>query len=122
MLFRSLELDPALCLVCEPKSLERSASFQSMGFDSLRAAELHLRLKMLTGLPLSITMLWNYPTIDELAGAIWNQMPEKQLTSPSTPIELARAKSAPTGLEAVLDEVEGLSDADLDGLFSQTQK
>jgi hypothetical protein len=45
-----------------------------MGFDSLRAAELHLRLVRLTGLPLSITMLWNYPNILELAAALLDQM------------------------------------------------
>jgi long-chain acyl-CoA synthetase len=61
----------ALCLQREPASIARSASFQSMGFDSLRAAELHQRLVKLTGLPLSITMLWNYPSIDELAAALW---------------------------------------------------
>jgi long-chain acyl-CoA synthetase len=60
----------ALCLQREPASIARSASFHSMGFDSLRAAELHQRLVKLTGLPLSITLLWNYPSIDELAAAL----------------------------------------------------
>jgi long-chain acyl-CoA synthetase len=64
----------ALCLQCEPASLVRSSSFQSMGFDSLRAAELHQRLVKLTGLPLSITVLWNYPSIHELAATIWTRM------------------------------------------------
>jgi long-chain acyl-CoA synthetase len=64
----------ALCLQCEAKALARSSSFQSMGFDSLRAAELHQRLVKLTGLPLSITVLWNYPSIDDLAASIWARM------------------------------------------------
>jgi long-chain acyl-CoA synthetase len=64
----------ALCLQCEATSLARSASFQSMGFDSLRAAELQQRLVKLTGLQLSITLLWNYPSINELAATLWARL------------------------------------------------
>jgi long-chain acyl-CoA synthetase len=61
-------------LQCEASSLVRSAPFQSMGFDSLRVAELQQRLVKLTGLSLPLTLLWNYPSIEELAAALWEQM------------------------------------------------
>jgi long-chain acyl-CoA synthetase len=77
MLAVQIQEQAALSLQCEPASIARSALFQSMGFDSLRAAELHHRLVKLTGLTLSITMLWNYPSIDELAAALWTQMTAK---------------------------------------------
>ncbi|WMP19414.1 SDR family NAD(P)-dependent oxidoreductase [Thiothrix lacustris] len=48
------------------EQVPRNAAFQSMGFNSIRAAELQNRLIQLTGLPLPITLLWNHPTIDEL--------------------------------------------------------
>jgi acyl carrier protein len=67
----------ALTLQCEPAALTDSESFHDMGFDSLRAAELHQRLVNLTGLPLSITVLWNYPSIDALATEVWAQFRAK---------------------------------------------
>jgi long-chain acyl-CoA synthetase len=72
LLATHLQQQAALTLQREPKSISRSAPFLSMGFDSIRAAELYQRLLKLTGLPLSITMLWNFPTIDELAAALWS--------------------------------------------------
>jgi long-chain acyl-CoA synthetase len=74
LLVAEIQRQAALCLQRQPASVERSVSFQSMGFDSLRAAELHQRLVKLTGLPLSITVLWNYPSIDELAAALWARL------------------------------------------------
>jgi long-chain acyl-CoA synthetase len=76
--------EAALSLQCEPASISRTASFQSMGFDSLRAAELHQRLVTMTGLPLSITVLWNYPSIDDLAAALCSRMDAKREERPAT--------------------------------------
>jgi long-chain acyl-CoA synthetase len=70
LLAAQIQEQAALSLQQMPVSISRGASFQSMGFDSLRATELHQRLVKLTGLPLSITMLWNYPSIDALAAAL----------------------------------------------------
>jgi long-chain acyl-CoA synthetase len=89
LLATHLQQQAALTLQREPKSIPRSAPFVSMGFDSIRAAELYHRLLKLTGLPLSITLLWNYPTIDELAAALWglwNESPRngKEPTAAST--------------------------------------
>ncbi len=64
----------AASLQCDATSLPRSMPFQSMGFDSLRVAELQQRLAKLTGLPLAVTTLWNHPSIDALAEALWERM------------------------------------------------
>jgi long-chain acyl-CoA synthetase len=106
----------AQCLQCEPASLAGSASFRGMGFDSLRATELHLRLVELTRLPLSISMLWNYPSIDELAAAIWGQM-KKANDNEQPGTEPVRGVSGSKNVDDILGEVEGLSDAEVDAAF-----
>jgi long-chain acyl-CoA synthetase len=126
LLAAQIQVQAALSLQCEPESLARSASFQSMGFDSLRASELHLRLVKLTGLPLSIALLWNYPSINELAAALWCQMnakasprdgsPEPSVT-PDGSGEPSHTTQTTTNLDELLSEVEGLSDADVDASF-----
>jgi long-chain acyl-CoA synthetase len=105
----------ALCRQCEPASISRSAPFQSMGFDSLRATELHLRLVKLTGLPLSITMLWNYPNIDELAAALCARTGAKRENGAAT--KPARPARAHLPFDDVLSEVEGMSESDVDDSF-----
>jgi long-chain acyl-CoA synthetase len=105
----------ALCLQCDPASIARSASFESMGFDSLRAAELHQRLVKLTGLPLSITVLWNYPSIDELAAALLTRQDaghhDRRPTGPAPPAHPTK------DLGELLSDLEGLSEAEVDALF-----
>lgn len=93
----------ALTLQCEPASISRSASLLSMGFDSIRAAELHQRLVKLTRLPLSITMLWNYPRIDELAAAMWDYWNE----------------SPPGGKEPLSDTPHELADLPREAIAAQ---
>jgi aryl carrier-like protein len=106
-----------------------SASFQSLGFDSLRAAELHQRLVQMTGLPLSITMLWNYPSIDEFADALVTMMqsggeapfmPADAL--PTTPPPSGSALPPRTSLDDMLNEVAALSEADVDAFFRHQQR
>jgi long-chain acyl-CoA synthetase len=107
----------ALCLQCEPSSLARSASFQSMGFDSLRATELHLRLVKLTRLPLSISGLWNYPSIDALAAAIWDRMNAKSKDKEQPAAERAHDSPITKTLDEILGEVDPLSDPEVDAAF-----
>jgi long-chain acyl-CoA synthetase len=107
----------ALCLRCGPDSNGRSASFKSMGFDSLLAAELHLRLVKLTGLSLSITMLWNYPSVDELAAALWARLQAIATHRPQVPADPVRGTRSTTNLDELQREVEGLSDSDVDASF-----
>jgi hypothetical protein len=117
LLAAQIQEQAALALQCATASLARSASFWNMGFDSLRAAELHQRLLKLTGLPLSITMLWNYPTIDELAAALWAQMTEDPTARPQSATEPVHKPRGISDLNELLSEVEGLSDAEVDDSF-----
>src|SRR5262249_55565977 len=106
----------ALTLQRAPASVERSAPFSGMGFDSLRAAELHQRLLKLTGLSLSISMLWNYPTIDEFAAALWDQLNTKSNEQPESATEPVRAAPA-TSIDELLSEIMGLPDSEVDASF-----
>jgi acyl carrier protein len=107
--------EAASCLQRDPPSVATSASFESLGFDSLRAAELHLRLVRRTGLPLSITVLWNYPSIDELAAALSSG---EGAGAGGEPAAEAAPPAGPAGdLGALLGDVEGLSEAEVDALF-----
>lgn len=75
------------------EQVPHDATFQSMGFNSIRAAELQNRLIQLTGLPLPITLLWNHPSITELTPVILAQMQADRLANPAT--ETATPTSAP---------------------------
>jgi long-chain acyl-CoA synthetase len=101
----------ALTLRCDPRSVDRSASFRDMGFDSLQAAELHLRLLKLTGLPLSITLVWNHPSVEGLAAALL-----AQINPPATdrPGPAAGAGPAAAPFDELLRAVEALSDSEVD--------
>jgi hypothetical protein len=112
-----IQKEVALCLQCEPGSLLPSASFQSMGFDSLRALELHLRLVKLTGLPLSISALWNHPSIDELAAALWARMNAKSEADSATNTEPVGISQTTTDLDEMISEVEKLSDSEIETSF-----
>jgi polyketide synthase 12 len=51
-----------------PESIDPDKAFQELGFDSLTAVEMRNRLKTATGLPLSPTLIFDYPNSTALAG------------------------------------------------------
>ncbi len=121
-----LQTQVAETLQVETTAIPRSESFRNLGFDSIRAAELHSRVVHLTGLPLSITMLWNYPTIEALTASLWERLQAHLNVSPegvprsTTQPELPAAQPQPTSsLDAMLDELDTLSEGEIDDFFQR---
>ncbi|WP_297824579.1 type I polyketide synthase [Mycobacterium sp.] len=57
-----------------PESIHPDRAFQELGFDSLTAVEMRNRLKSATGLPLSPTLIFDYPNSAALAGYMYSEL------------------------------------------------
>lgn len=101
-----LQAQVAATLQRSGADISPTVPFQSLGFDSIRSAELHNRLLQLTGLPLPITLLWNHPTIDELATVILDRLlpvadtskPANGMLAQPTPPAIPPAQAEPIAI------------------------
>jgi acyl carrier protein len=92
-----------------------------LGFDSLTGVEFCNRVARAAGQHLNPTLLFDYPTLESLAGYVVRDMLHLD-GAPASPAEAA-AGGEKADDEAVreqkLDEVEGLSDEDIDALVAE---
>jgi len=84
-----------------------------MGMDSLMAVELKSRLEKDTGLSLPSTLAFNYPTINDLAGYLVEQLSPRE--SPLKPERAAESASAPAS--GLLSASDALSEDELSELL-----
>jgi acyl carrier protein len=95
----------ARTLNISPERVETNASFRSLGLDSLTGLELRNRLERHSGLGLSATVVWNYPSVDRLTEHLF-----EVLTGDAGDRDSAEAREEEEVLAALLDEIESVSD------------
>ncbi|MGW7448453.1 type I polyketide synthase, partial [Kitasatospora sp. NPDC054795] len=81
-----------------PEAVAPDQAFKEIGFDSLIAVELRNRLAAATGLRLSVTLAFDYPTATVLAGHLRTELPG----APAT--ETSDAPGQPTAAAAVPED------------------
>jgi acyl transferase domain-containing protein/acyl carrier protein len=92
-----------------PEQVALSASFKSLGLDSLMTLEFRRRLEAETGLMLTTTIVWNHPTVKALASYLGERLGEP--TAPHSAV--TSSNEADDEIAAVLAEIDALSDEEV---------
>ncbi|MFG1955424.1 SDR family NAD(P)-dependent oxidoreductase, partial [Micromonospora sp. NPDC048830] len=98
-------------------TLDTQRPLNELGLDSLMAVELRNALSLSVDRSLPATVLFDYPTVEALAGFV---VAELQLAEPAPePEPPAAAATAEAARDAWLAEIEQLSDAEVEALLDQ---
>ncbi len=84
--------------------IDAHKAFQELGFDSLTAVELRNRLKTATGLTLSPTLVFDYPTPATLAEHLDTQLSFTSPTTTDQPSQLARFNDIARELDTLVHQ------------------
>ncbi|GAA0952513.1 type I polyketide synthase [Actinocorallia libanotica] len=79
----------------DPSALGSALAFKDLGFDSLTAVELRTRLTALTGLSLPATIVFEFPTITELAHHLASSLEERPVTAAPVTVRAAASSDDP---------------------------
>ncbi|MFH9405367.1 SDR family NAD(P)-dependent oxidoreductase [Streptomyces sp. NPDC017638] len=109
-------------------SVDPERAFREMGFDSLTGLELRQRLQAATGLRLPSTLVFDYPTLNALAGFLGEQV-EGTSSGPAVPVPVAAvADDDPIVIVGMacrfpggIDSPQRLWQATLDGLDATSE-
>jgi acyl carrier protein len=103
---RALGVDPA-------KPIDPRTPLGDLGLDSLLAVELRNTLGRALGASLPATLLFDYPSIETLAGFLLNEV--LQLAPPEAPVATVTAEPA---AESLVGSIESMSDDEVDRLIA----
>jgi hypothetical protein len=70
------------------------------GFTSVHSAELAARLRSRTGVPVSVTLVWNYPTIAAIAKRLMDGISQ----SPRQSVHVSIPTETPASQARMMDE------------------
>jgi acyl carrier protein len=99
-----------------PERIDLNASLRSLGMDSLMTLELRNLLERETGLRLASSLVWNHPTIKDLASHLLERLADAG-SEPAADESMA-AVSPDDQLEAALSEIESLTDDEVRQLLA----
>ena len=72
---RLVTAEVAAALGHDPADLETDRAFRDLGFDSLTAVDLRNRMASATGVGLPVTLVFDYPTVDDLVRHLSEELP-----------------------------------------------
>ncbi|HEY9089851.1 MAG TPA: beta-ketoacyl reductase, partial [Anaerolineaceae bacterium] len=108
----------AVVLRLPPARVDVLKPLRSLGMDSLMGIEFRNRLESSLDVTLSATLVWNYPTVNDLVPFLAEKMGiTLEETAPATPAEVPAAREPELSAD-----IENLSDDDLAALLDEELK